>query len=94
IDEFGQVERSKLPDPVDVPEWMQQWLDANVSIEPVSDLKAWIREAVIAGAVRVETPDVPEDVLADARWAASGVFSGKVCRLADWVLEQVGETDG
>ncbi len=101
IKRFGLVERSKLPEPVAVPEWVQRWLDG--AIGPISTgkvwaLKAWIGDALIAGAVRVETPDVPAEVK-EAVSALSLMFkgagpSGHTGTLYNWVLEQVGDSGG
>ncbi|MCP3935631.1 MAG: hypothetical protein GY708_09705 [Actinomycetia bacterium] len=99
IDEFGLVERSKLPDPVEVPDWVQRWLDGDVPIAASrSNLKAWIRDALVAGAVRVEKPEVPDDVVAAASdltsmYGGTGLV-GDVGTLINWVLEQAGETNG
>ncbi|MCP3935632.1 MAG: hypothetical protein GY708_09710 [Actinomycetia bacterium] len=98
IDRFDLVERSKLPDPVAVPEWLQRWLDSNVSIGPVgvSGLKAWIREAVIAGAVLVEKPEVPEVVLDAARYVADNrrTYPFGIVAMSQQLLEQAGDSDG
>ncbi len=95
IDHFGLVERSELPEPVEVPDWVRWWLDNNIGVPPALTLKAWVREAVISGAVRVEKTEVPGDVLEAARWVKKNWQDGtRYGVAARWVLEQAGETDG
>ncbi|MCP3882932.1 MAG: hypothetical protein GY701_31720, partial [Sulfitobacter sp.] len=90
IDEFGLVERSKLPDPVAVPEWVQQWLDDTIGPIDQWTLKAWIGEAVIAGAVRVETPDVPDEVKKAAAFVTDSPCSSlNSLFIAEYVLDRV-----
>ncbi len=45
---FDLVERSKVenPEPVEVPSWVQRWLDGTAPIDGTA-LKVWIREAVL-----------------------------------------------
>ncbi len=98
IEDFDLVERSKLPDPIEVPEWMQRWLDSNVPIGPVgvSSLKAWIREALVAGAVRVEKHEVPEDVVKAAErvsQTSTAAIDPSVMALAEYILELAGGPD-
>ncbi len=98
IDVFGLVERSKRSDPIDVPDWVQRWLDNNVSVPSVVALKAWVSDAVISGAVRVETPKVPADVkkaASDLSLMYGGAAPlGHVGTLLKWVLDQGGDSDG
>ncbi len=101
IDELGLVERSKITDPIGVPEWVQRWLDDTIGpIEhgKVWALKAWVVDALIGGAVRAEKPDVPDDVkkaatfVADRGWGVGSVEN--VDTIVRWVLEQVGDSNG
>ncbi len=92
---FGLVERSKVPDPAEVPEDVHLWLDGHFTTGSLVRAKEWVRDALIAGAVRVEKPEVPEDVKKAATFVASrpGFFPKSLC-IAKYVLEQIGDSDG